>query len=52
MVIFWGTSDNTSWKNNSPVPGRTDAPLLFDGRLQAKPAFWALVDPGKAPGLR
>jgi endo-1,4-beta-xylanase len=52
MVIIWGTSDNTSWKNNFPVPGRTDAPLLFDAGLQAKPAFWSLVDPGKVRGLR
>ncbi|GHV68227.1 hypothetical protein AGMMS49928_07190 [Spirochaetia bacterium] len=52
MVVIWGTSDNTSWKNNFPVPGRTDAPLLFDPRLQSKPAFWGLVDPGKVRGLR
>jgi endo-1,4-beta-xylanase len=52
MVIIWGASDNTSWKNDFPVPGRTDAPLLFDGRLQSKPAFWGLVDPGRVKGLR
>ena len=52
MVIFWGPSDGTSWKNNFPVHGRTDAPLLFDTRLQAKPAFWSLVDPSKVRGLR
>jgi len=52
MVVIWGTSDNTSWKNDFPVPGRTDAPLLFDGRLQSKPAFWGLVDPSKVRGLR
>jgi endo-1,4-beta-xylanase len=52
MVVIWGTTDNTSWKNDFPVPGRGDAPLLFDGRLQAKPSFWALVDPKKVPGLK
>ena len=52
MVVIWGTSDNTSWKNDYPVPGRTDAPLLFDGRLQSKPAFWGLVQPGRVQGLR
>ena len=51
-VIIWGASDGTSWKNNFPVPGRTDAPLLFDVRLQSKPAFWGLVDPAKVRGLR
>ena len=52
MLVIWGTSDNTSWKNNYPVPGRTDAPLLFDSRLQSKPAFWGLVDPGRVRGLK
>jgi len=52
MVVLWGTTDNTSWKNDYPVQGRGDAPLLFDGRLQSKPAFWALVDPSKVRGLK
>ena len=52
MVIIWGTIDSTSWKNDYPVPGRTDAPLLFDGRFQSKPAFWGLVDPSRVQGLR
>jgi endo-1,4-beta-xylanase len=52
MVVIWGTSDAGSWKNNFPVPGRTDAPLLFDTRLQSKPAFWGLVDPSKVRGLK
>ena len=52
MVIIWGITDSTSWKNDFPVPGRTDAPLLFDGRFQSKPAFWALVDPGRVQGLK
>jgi len=52
MVVIWGTNDGTSWKNNNPVPGRTDAPLLFDARFQSKPAFWALVNPSRVPGLR
>ena len=52
MVVIWGALDAASWRNNDPVPGRTDAPLLFDGRLQSKPAFWGLVDPSKVKGLR
>jgi len=52
MALVWGPSDMNSWKNNYPVPGRTDAPLLFDSRLQSKPAFWGLVDPSKVRGLR
>ena len=38
-VVLWGITDLMSWKNNFPVPGRTDAPLLFDGEGNAKPAF-------------
>ena len=52
MVLLWGTTDNMSWKNNFPVRGRTDAPLLFDSRYKAKPAFWALTDPRRVQGLR
>lgn len=29
-VTFWGVNDSDSWKNNWPVRGRTDYPLLFD----------------------
>lgn len=36
-VTAWGISDNDSWKNDWPVEGRTDYPLLFDRDLQMKP---------------
>lgn len=52
MVVLWGNNDGASWKNNHPVPGRGDAPLLFDARFQAKPSFWALVDPSRVQGLK
>jgi len=52
LVMIWGTNDKTSWLQNFPVIGRGDAPLLFDGRLQAKPAFWALTDPSQVEGIR
>lgn len=35
-VTAWGVSDATSWKNNFPVRGRTDYPLLFDRNYQPK----------------
>lgn len=38
-VVLWGITDRMSWKNGFPVPGRTDAPLLFDGEGKPKPAF-------------
>lgn len=46
-VTFWGTTDRYSWKNNFPVRGRTDHPLLFDREGNYKPAFWAIVEAGQ-----
>lgn len=42
-VIFWGVTDALSWKNNFPVRGRGDAPLLFDNKGNEKPAFAKLI---------
>jgi endo-1,4-beta-xylanase len=42
-VTFWGVTDKDSWKNNWPVRGRTDYPLLFDRNAQPKPAFDAVI---------
>ena len=41
-VTFWGVSDADSWKNDFPVKGRTNYPLLFDREHQPKPAYFAL----------
>lgn len=42
-VVLWGVQDNHSWKNDFPVPGRGDAPLLFDKDGKPKPCFNAIV---------
>jgi endo-1,4-beta-xylanase len=42
-VTFWGVTDASSWKNNWPVPGRTNYPLLFDRQGKPKPAFDAVI---------
>ncbi|MCE5185244.1 MAG: endo-1,4-beta-xylanase [Planctomycetaceae bacterium] len=42
-VTFWGVQDGNSWRNNWPVRGRTDYPLLFDRQCKPKPAFDAVV---------
>jgi len=42
-VTFWGVTDAGSWKNNWPVPGRTNYPLLFDRQGRPKPAFDAVL---------
>lgn len=36
-VTFWGVNDGHSWKNNWPMQGRTDYPLLFDRNNEPKP---------------
>ena len=48
LVMLWGNSDDDTWLDTFPVKtGRLNAPLLFDRNLQAKPAYWAIVDPSK-----
>jgi len=42
-VTFWGVHDGVSWKNNWPVPGRTNYPLLFDREGKPKPAYDAVI---------
>ncbi len=36
-VTLWGVGDGDSWKNNWPIEGRTDYPLVFDRDYQPKP---------------
>ena len=42
-VTMWGVTDGGSWKNNFPVRGRTDYPLLFDRNYQAKPVVEEII---------
>ena len=42
-VTFWGVTDAGSWKNNWPIRGRTNYPLLFDRAGQPKLAFDAVM---------
>ncbi|MGH9523633.1 MAG: endo-1,4-beta-xylanase, partial [Terriglobales bacterium] len=42
-VTFWGVTDGDSWKNDWPIRGRTDYPLLFDRAGAPKPAFQAVL---------
>lgn len=43
-VTMWGISDKDSWKNNFPVHGRTDYPLLFDRNYQPKPIVQQIIN--------
>ena len=47
-VTLWGMSDDRTWLKKFPIP-RLDLPLLFDERLQAKPAYWGVIDPARLP---
>lgn len=42
-VTFWGVHDGMSWKNDYPVPNRTNYPLLFDRDRRPKPALEAVL---------
>jgi len=42
-VILWGVADDSTWKDNHPVQGRKDWPLLFDEDHQPKGAFWEVI---------
>ncbi|WP_243349374.1 endo-1,4-beta-xylanase [Parabacteroides sp. FAFU027] len=42
-VTLWGVDDSQSWKNGWPIPGRTDYPLLFDRKYQAKPVVEKII---------
>ena len=42
-VTFWGLHDSMSWKNDYPIPRRTNYPLLFNRDLTPKPAVEAIL---------
>ncbi len=43
-VTAWGVIDGDSWKNDFPVRGRRDYPLLFDRNYQPKPFVKELIE--------
>ena len=49
-VTFWGMADDDTWLDGFPC-NHLDEPLPFDQNLQAKPAFWGIVDPTQLPGF-
>jgi endo-1,4-beta-xylanase len=44
QVTFWGLEDGQSWLNDYPTKGRNNYPLLFDRKLQPKPAHAAVME--------
>ena len=45
-VTIWGITDDTSWRNDWPIKGRTDYPLFFDRNHQPKPVVAELIKLG------
>lgn len=43
-VNFWNPSDEVSWLNGFPVPGRKNYPLLFGADHKPKKAFYSVVN--------
>src|SRR6266496_1519562 len=43
-VKLWGVREKDSWKNNWPIRGRTNYPLLFDREGEPKPAVNAVIE--------
>lgn len=43
-VTVWGITDKDSWKNDYPIEGRTDYPLLFDRSYQPKAFVKTLIN--------
>lgn len=46
-VTAWGVTDGDSWKNNFPVRGRKEYPLLFDRNYEMKPFLKELINENK-----
>ena len=42
-VTLWGVDDGMNWKNDYPIPGRTNYPLLWSRNGEAKPALAAVL---------
>ncbi|MGZ3925068.1 MAG: endo-1,4-beta-xylanase [Flavisolibacter sp.] len=43
-VTLWGVQDGMSWKNDYPIPNRTNYPLLWDRQRKPKPALDAVLN--------
>ena len=46
-VTLWGVTDNQTWRNDWPMRGRTDYPLLFDRNYQPKAIVSTIIQEAK-----
>jgi len=50
-VTFWGMADDNTWLSGFPI-SRLNEPLPFNEQLQAKPAYWGIINqPRQLPGF-
>lgn len=42
-VTLWGVHDGMNWRNDYPIPNRTNYPLLWDRQRKPKPALDAVL---------
>lgn len=42
-VTLWGVADHHSWRNDWPIEGRRDYPLIFDDQYNAKPVVDEII---------
>jgi endo-1,4-beta-xylanase len=42
-VTLWGLHDGMNWRNDYPIPHRTNYPSLWDRQRKPKPAFYAVL---------
>ncbi len=50
-VTFWGMADDNTWLSGFPI-SRLNEPLPFNEQLQAKPAYWGIINrPRELPGF-
>ncbi len=47
-VTFWGVTDETSWKNDFPMRGRTDYALPFGRDYKAKQVVYDIAEMTKS----
>jgi len=50
-VTLWGVHDGMSWRNDYPIPGRINYPLLWDRQRKPKPALNAVLNVPSKPGM-
>jgi len=43
-VTLWGIHDGMSWKNDYPIPNRTNYTLLWDRKMSPKKAFYSILN--------